>query len=101
MNKFILPLLVVLLIPPYTYADYDAGKEKSQVCAGCHGVDGNSQITMYPILAGQYKNYLSNALHAYRSGVGCRLPGGSLYTAPTCPRAAPYTFHGNACPRQR
>ena len=68
MNKFILPLLVVLLIPPYTYADYDAGKEKSQVCAGCHGVDGNSQITMYPILAGQYKNYLSNALHAYKSG---------------------------------
>ena len=68
MNKFILPLLVVLLIPPYTYADYDAGKQKSQVCAGCHGVDGNSQITMYPILAGQYKNYLIHSLNAYKSG---------------------------------
>ena len=68
MNKFILPLLVVLLIPSYTYADYDAGKEKSQVCAGCHGVDGNSQITMYPILAGQYKNYLIHSLKAYKSG---------------------------------
>ena len=31
-------------------------------------IDGNSKNTMYPILAGQYKNYLVNTLHAYRSG---------------------------------
>ena len=49
-------------------ADYKAGEEKSQVCAGCHGVNGDSKIAMYPKLAGQYKDYLSNALHAYRSG---------------------------------
>ena len=49
-------------------SDYKSGETKSQVCAGCHGVDGNSQISMYPKIAGQYKNYLSNALHAYKSG---------------------------------
>ena len=48
---------------------YQAGKEKSQVCAACHGVDGISQIKMYPILAGQHKNYLIHALSEYRSGV--------------------------------
>jgi len=49
--------------------NYNAGKEKSQICAACHGVDGNSQIKMYPILAGQHKNYLVHALNEYRSGI--------------------------------
>jgi cytochrome c553 len=51
-----------------TYADYDAGKAKAEVCAACHGADGNSQITIYPKLAGQYKNYLINTLSSYKSG---------------------------------
>ena len=51
-----------------TYADYDAGKSKAEVCAACHGADGNSQITIYPKLAGQYKNYLINTLSSYKSG---------------------------------
>ena len=50
------------------YADYNAGKSKAEVCAACHGSDGNSQITIYPKLAGQYKNYLINTLNAYKSG---------------------------------
>ena len=54
----------------YVYAgNYQAGKEKSQVCAACHGIDGISQIKMYPILAGQHKNYLIHALNEYRSGI--------------------------------
>jgi len=45
-----------------------AGKEKSQTCAACHGMDGNSQLPMNPILAGQYEDYLIHALKAYKSG---------------------------------
>ena len=72
MSKGICKLIILLMVfNPYSlYAagDYESGKSKSQVCAACHGIDGNSKITMYPILAGQYKNYLVNALHAYKSG---------------------------------
>ncbi len=50
------------------YADYNAGKVKAVVCAACHGADGNSQVTIYPKLAGQYKNYLINTLSSYKSG---------------------------------
>jgi cytochrome c553 len=41
----------------------------SQVCASCHGVDGNMALADdYPILAGQHRDYLVVALKAYRSG---------------------------------
>jgi cytochrome c553 len=64
-----LTLLVILSVSTsFTSADYKAGQDKSQVCAGCHGVDGNSQINMYPRLAGQHKDYLEYALKGYRSG---------------------------------
>ena len=45
------------------------GKEKSTVCASCHGVDGNSTIPANPRLAGQYASYLLRALQDYKSGV--------------------------------
>lgn len=48
--------------------DPAAGKEKSQVCAGCHGVDGNSTIGANPRLAGQYESYLYQALKQYKLG---------------------------------
>ncbi|MEN1727824.1 MAG: cytochrome c [Pseudomonadota bacterium] len=41
----------------------------SQVCAACHGVNGDEAISPdYPILAGQHRDYLVVALQAYRSG---------------------------------
>ena len=46
--------------------DPQAGKEKSAVCAGCHGADGNSQIGANPRLAGQYESYLYHALWQYK-----------------------------------
>jgi len=46
----------------------EAGKEKSAVCAGCHGVDGNSDVGANPRLAGQYESYLLQALKRYKSG---------------------------------
>jgi cytochrome c553 len=48
--------------------DPQAGKEKSAVCAGCHGADGNSTIGANPRLAGQYESYLLQALKRYKSG---------------------------------
>ena len=68
----IIKVLIILITLPITtqnvLADYKAGKDKSQVCAGCHGVDGNSQVSMYPRLAGQHKDYLEFVLKGYRSG---------------------------------
>jgi len=48
--------------------DPAAGKEKSAVCAGCHGVDGNSTVGANPRLAGQYESYLYQALKQYKNG---------------------------------
>ncbi|KAB2928513.1 MAG: cytochrome c [Candidatus Contendobacter sp.] len=48
--------------------DAVAGKTKSTVCAACHGPDGNSSITLYPRLAGQYEDYLRKALQDYQAG---------------------------------
>ncbi len=63
-------IIFICTLTHFTYAgSYQAGKEKSQVCAACHGVDGISQIKIYPILAGQHKNYLIHALSEYRSGI--------------------------------
>jgi cytochrome c553 len=41
----------------------------TQVCASCHGADGAKTISGdYPILAGQYRDYLVQALKDYKSG---------------------------------
>ena len=48
--------------------DAAEGQAKSTTCAACHGADGNSTIPMNPKLAGQYSDYLANALAAYKSG---------------------------------
>ena len=46
----------------------NAGKKKAASCAACHG-DGNKTINdTYPKLAGQYPEYLSKAMHEYKSG---------------------------------
>ena len=50
-------------------ADPNAGAEKAkQVCAACHGADGNSPTPMYPKLGGQHPDYLAKALRDYQSG---------------------------------
>ena len=37
-------------------------------CAACHGPDGHASNSSWPSLAGQSKDYLADALHAYKSG---------------------------------
>lgn len=48
--------------------DPAAGKRKSQTCASCHGANGASDNTMYPMLAGQHESYLYHVLRQYKSG---------------------------------
>lgn len=50
-------------------ADMEAAKKKvAEVCAACHGADGNSTNPIYPRLAGQHGDYLAKALQDYKSG---------------------------------
>ena len=55
---------------PVLAADIAKGQEKAaQVCAACHGKDGNTPLDpSYPKLGGQYRDYLERALLDYRSG---------------------------------
>lgn len=40
----------------------------TQICAACHGADGNSLLPANPNLAGQYSEYLTNQLLSFKSG---------------------------------
>jgi cytochrome c553 len=42
-------------------------KIATQVCAACHGVDGNSVAPANPHLAGQHVEYLSKQLHDFKA----------------------------------
>lgn len=44
------------------------GKQKSAVCAACHGEDGNSPAPAFPRIAGQERDYLLQALLDYKAG---------------------------------
>lgn len=47
----------------------EAGKKKAaEVCAACHGADGNSPAPAFPKLAGQHASYLEKTLNEYKSG---------------------------------
>lgn len=56
-------------IKPRISGDPVAGKMKSQICQGCHGVDGNSTDELIPRLAGQYEIYISKELRNYKAGI--------------------------------
>lgn len=44
------------------------GKNKTIICIGCHGVDGNNTNSIYPILAGQSEVYLTKQLNDFKTG---------------------------------
>lgn len=58
-------LLAVLSIAP---AHAAAGKTKATACAACHGPQGIAVAPDAPNLAGQPAMYISEQLHAYKSG---------------------------------
>jgi cytochrome c553 len=58
---------VAMTIPSFA-ADLDAGKKKAELCAGCHGEAGISQIENIPSLAGQPDQFTQWQLVFFRSG---------------------------------
>jgi cytochrome c553 len=70
MNKIIVFALALAFSAAGYAADPAAGKEKSKVCAACHGEGGAGVEAMqdFPRLAGQYNDYLVRALKDYQSG---------------------------------
>ncbi len=51
-----------------SFAGVEEGRVKSQVCAACHGVDGNSVSPSVPSIAAQPKQFIVTALYMYREG---------------------------------
>lgn len=49
-------------------ADAETGRAKAQVCAACHGDNGNSATPAIPSLAGQPKQFIVSALYQFREG---------------------------------
>ena len=68
-SRFIVTFIAfAVALPVFAAGDAAVGRGKSQVCAGCHGVDGNAAIPNYPKLAGQHANYLVKQMQAFKSG---------------------------------
>ncbi len=61
-------LLLLASLPAMAGGDAAAGKEKSALCAACHGVDGNSSVAMWPKIAGQHAAYIERQLELIKSG---------------------------------
>lgn len=55
--------------PAATDANVATVVDKAATCVACHGTAGISPAPNWPILAGQYADYLEHALGQYRSGV--------------------------------
>ena len=49
-------------------ADAAAGMQKAQVCAACHGPEGNSAMPAIPSLAGQPAQFIATQLLMFREG---------------------------------
>jgi len=70
-----IPQLLLALCAIFSATPSDAADPKAalarvqQVCAACHGMDGNSQVADNPKLGGQYPDYLAKALRDYQSGL--------------------------------
>ncbi len=71
-SLFVLVLLCASIIAAANEApktgDAEAGKNKSAVCAGCHGAQGNSAVPSFPNLAMQPTGYIAKQLADFKSG---------------------------------
>lgn len=75
--KHLVVLLSSLVVATHAWAEApaaakgDATKGKvivDNVCGACHGTDGNSTSPIYPVLAGQYPEYIHKQLTEFKSG---------------------------------
>jgi len=65
-------VLMSLALPVQAAGDPVAGKTKTSMCAGCHGIPGwrtaYPSVYSVPKLGGQHADYLVAALKGYQSG---------------------------------
>jgi cytochrome c553 len=70
-------LAAVLAAPPSvaegpSAGDAAKGREKTQMCQGCHGIEGwrtaYPQVYRVPKIGGQHEGYVVKALQEYKSG---------------------------------
>lgn len=58
--------------PAQAGGNYDAGRQKSSMCAGCHSIPGYKtafpSVYSVPKIDGQHAVYIVSALRAYKSG---------------------------------
>ena len=66
MKKMVLFLALWSNFAGYAAGVYQAGQEKSTVCAACHGPAGVSTNPVWPHLAGQYVGYLTKQLNDFK-----------------------------------
>jgi outer membrane protein OmpA-like peptidoglycan-associated protein len=84
-NNIVGVLALVLLAVPHAYAIEDTdtpneinqrigtgdpviGKDKSALCQGCHGEDGNSVSGDFPKLSGQWADYIQKQVREFQNG---------------------------------
>jgi cytochrome c553 len=60
--------LLTLACARAAHADAEAGRQKAQVCAACHGPGGNSVNPAVPTLAGQPQQFVVTQLFMFREG---------------------------------
>ena len=64
------PALVAVPTPAAAQNDLERGRKiASEVCAACHGADGNSPSAVNPNIAGQHADYITLQLAHFKSGV--------------------------------
>lgn len=66
-------LVAGALISTLTYAQGELAKAQqtaTQICAACHGANGNSTIAANPVLAGQHSEYLLKQMMNFKSQSG-------------------------------
>src|SRR5213596_2615833 len=70
MRSLILGIIVTAAVasPSARAADIAAGKEKAELCVGCHGENGVSQMENMPSLAGQLDQFIQWQLVYFRAG---------------------------------
>jgi cytochrome c553 len=61
-------LAALLIYAPVHAADIAAGKEKAELCVGCHGDNGISQMENIPSLAAQPDQFIQWQLVYFRAG---------------------------------
>ena len=75
MKVFSMTLLIAASMSVHAFAAETGGapgrsaEDIAKTCAACHSPDGNAtSMGQYPRLAGQYHDYLAQALREYKSG---------------------------------